>query len=180
MVAAVRRRPALGLDASPLVDALIGGWQLAGINTVYAGEPVTFTYTPGATVVVSGIAQDFRGANNYRPNVTCDPLAPGGERTITNWFNRACVSCRPIRASRSATPSATPCAARCSGSSISSASKRFALGGPAQFEFRLEAFNLLNRTNFRAPNGNRSAGAFGTITATYDPRQLQLGFKLLW
>ena len=48
------------------------------------------------------------------------------------------------------------------------------------FEFRLEAFNLLNRTNFRSPNGNRSAAAFGTITSTYDPRQLQLGFKLLW
>ena len=46
---------------------------------------------PGATFVVSGIAQDFRGANNYRPNVTCDPLASGAERTITNWFNRACV-----------------------------------------------------------------------------------------
>ena len=60
------------------------------------------------------------------------------------------------------------------------ASKKFALGGPARFEFRLEAFNLLNRTNFRAPNGNRSAAAFGTITSTYDPRQLQLGFKLLW
>ena len=26
------------------------------------------------------------------------------------------------------------------------------------FEFRAEFFNLLNRTNFRAPNGNRSAG----------------------
>ena len=52
--------------------------------------------------------------------------------------------------------------------------------GTSQFEFRLEAFNLLNRTNFRAPNGNRSAAGFGTITATYDPRQLQLGFKLLW
>jgi hypothetical protein len=58
--------------------------------------------------------------------------------------------------------------------------KTFALGGPAKFEFRLEAFNLLNRTNFRAPNGNRSAGAFGTITSTLDPRQLQLGFKFLW
>ena len=80
-----------GSGASPLIDALIGGWQLAGINTVYAGEPVTFTYNPGATAVVSGIAQDFRGANNYRPNVTCDPMAAGAERTINNWFNRACV-----------------------------------------------------------------------------------------
>ena len=170
-----------GSGASPLMDAFIGGWQLAGINSVYAGEPVTFTYTPGATFVVSGIAQDFRGANNYRPNVTCDPMASGAERTITNWFNRACVVAPTdpepaVRQRRRA----TPCAARSSGSSISAASKRFELGGPAQFEFRLEAFNLLNRTNFRAPNGNRSAAAFGTITSTYDPRQLQLGFKLLW
>jgi hypothetical protein len=60
------------------------------------------------------------------------------------------------------------------------ASKTFEVAGPVKFEFRLEAFNLFNHTNFRAPNGNRSAGAFGTITSTYDPRQLQLGFKLLW
>ena len=45
------------------------------------------------------------------------------------------------------------------------------------FEFRLEAFNLFNRTNFRAPNGNRSAAAYGTIRATYDPRIIQFGFK---
>ena len=38
---------------------------------------MTFTYTPVAALSVSGIQQDFRGANNYRPNVTCDPL---GER----------------------------------------------------------------------------------------------------
>ena len=47
-------------------------------------------------------------------------------------------------------------------------------------EFRLEAFNLLNRSNFRAPNGNVSSAAFGTITSTYDPRQLQLGVKVNW
>jgi hypothetical protein len=67
-------------NASPLTNALIGGWEIAGINSVYAGEPVTFTYTPGATVIVSGIAQDFRGANNYRPNVTCDPMASASDR----------------------------------------------------------------------------------------------------
>ncbi len=45
-------------------------------------------------------------------------------------------------------------------------------------ELRFEAFNLFNRTNFMAPNANRSATAFGTITRTYDPRQLQLGVKV--
>ena len=69
--------------ASPVVNAIAGGWELAGINSIYAGEPITFQYNAGPTFVVSGIAQDFRGANNYRPNVTCDPMAPEGERTIS-------------------------------------------------------------------------------------------------
>ena len=46
------------------------------------------------------------------------------------------------------------------------------------FEFRGEFFNLLNRVNYRAPNGNRSSAAFGTITSTYDPRIIQLGMKV--
>jgi hypothetical protein len=34
--------------------------------------------------------------------------------------------------------------------------------------------------NFLAPASNRSASTFGTITNTYDPRQVQLGVKVLW
>jgi hypothetical protein len=165
---------------SPVVDALIGGWQLAGVNRVNAGEPVTLTYTAGATFVVSGIAQDFRGANNYRANVSCDPYAQGSAQTFNNWFNRDCVSA-PIDPSQ---PFGNAGRNTVRGPNFwqldTALSKKFPLGGPAILEFRLEAFNLLNRTNFRAPNGNRSAGAFGSITSTMDPRQLQLGFKFLW
>jgi hypothetical protein len=167
-------------DASPVIDALIGGWQLAGINTVFAGEPVTFTYSPAAAFVVSGIQQDFRGANNYRPNVTCDPLASGSNRTITNWFNRDCV----VIPADPSQPFGNAERNSVRGPKFwqfdLTASKRLPVGGPAALEFRLEAFNLLNHTNLRAPNGNRSQGGFGTITQTYDPRQLQLGLKLLW
>lgn len=167
-------------DASPLVQALIGDWQLAGINSIFAGEPVTFTYSPAASFVVSGIQQDFRGANNYRPNVTCDPLASGSERTINNYFNKACVVI-PTDPSQPFGNAArnTERGPRFWQFDLA-ASKRLPVGGPAQLEVRLEAFNLLNHTNFRAPNANRSSGGFGTITATYDPRQLQLGLKLLW
>lgn len=61
-----------------------------------------------------------------------------------------------------------------------SLSKQVALAGQARLQFRLEAFNLFNRVNYTAPNGNRSLAAFGTITSTYDPRQMQLGVKVLW
>ena len=82
-----------GSSASGLLDGFIGGWQLAGINSMFAGEPVTFSYTPGAAFVVSGIQQDFRGANSYRANVSCsNPYAQGGTQTIANWFDKSCVS----------------------------------------------------------------------------------------
>ena len=58
--------------------------------------------------------------------------------------------------------------------------KSVPLGGTSRLELRVEAFNLFNRANFTAPSGNRSSGAFGTITSTYDPRQMQLGMKVLW
>jgi hypothetical protein len=166
--------------ASPVVDALIGGWQFAGVNRLNAGEPVTLTYTPLATFVVSGIAQDFRGANNYRPNVTCDPYAQGSAQTIQNWFDKSCVTAPADPSQPFGNAGRNTVRGPLFWQLDTALSKKFAIGGPAQFEFRLEAFNLLNRTNFRAPNGNRSSGAFGTITSTYDPRQLQLGFKFLW
>jgi hypothetical protein len=52
------------------------------------------------------------------------------------------------------------------------------LGRATWGQLRAEAFNLFNRSNFRAPVGNRSANNFGTITSTFDPRQVQLGVRL--
>ena len=170
----------VGENSSPLMRALVGGWTISGINSVSAGEPVTLTYAPGATAVVSGIAQDFRGANNYRANVSCDPLTPEDDRTIGNYLSRTCVTLPTDISQPFGNAGRNSVRGPLFWGFDFAAAKRFALVGTAQFEFRVEAFNLLNRTNFRAPNGVRSAAAFGTITQTYDPRQIQLGFKLLW
>ena len=56
-----------------IVDAALGGWQLSVINTMQSGTPFNITYTPAAANQVSPtIANAFRGANLYRPN-----LVPG-------------------------------------------------------------------------------------------------------
>lgn len=62
------------------------------------------------------------------------------------------------------------------------AAKDFPLpvGTQTRIQVRFEAFNVLNRVNFRAPNANRSSGNFGTITQTFDARQMQLGVKLVF
>ena len=164
---------------SPFGGPVLGGWQIAGINTIYAGEPVTFQYTPGVAFQVSGIAQDFRGANNYRPNVNGDPYAPDSERTINNWFNRNNITVPTDPSQPFGNAARNSVRGPLFWQVDLNIGRRIPMPWPSgSIELRAEFFNLLNRTNFRAPNGNRSAAAFGTITQTYDPRQVQLGMKV--
>ncbi len=165
--------------ANKVVEALLGGWQIAGINTILPGEMVTLTYTPSPAQQVSGIQQDFRGANNYRPNVSGDPLVPEGERTPSNWLSRTTV----IVPTDPSQPFGNAPRNNVRGPLLWQVdlvtSKRFPMPWQnGSFELRGEFFNLLNRTNFRAPNGNRSNAAYGTITTTYDPRIIQFGLKV--
>jgi hypothetical protein len=168
------RRFASGL--SGVGQALLGGWRIAAINNMWSGEPITFTYTPTPAQSVSGITQDFRGAQNYRPNVTGDPY---GDRTPTNYFNRSAVAIptdpsQPFGNAKRNSVRSDPFYQL-----DMALSKTFDLGWrESRLEFRAEVFNLLNKTNFRAASGNRSSAAFGTITQTYDPRQIQFGVKL--
>lgn len=59
-----------------------------------------------------------------------------------------------------------------------SISKRFMIVGTQYLMFRAEAFNVLNRPNFGAPQANIQSTLFGTITSTVgDPRVVQLVAK---
>jgi hypothetical protein len=164
--------------AGALTDALLGGWTLGGINTMTSGEPVTLVYVPLTEFQVSGIQQDFRGANNYRPNVVGDPY--GDTDSVTAYLNRDTVVIPTDPSQPFGNAPRNSVRAPWFWQMDLVASKEFGLpiGDRTRVQVRFEAFNVLNRANFRGPNGNRSAGAFGTITSTYDARQLQLGVKL--
>jgi hypothetical protein len=61
--------------------------------------------------------------------------------------------------------------------------RRFAVTEKLNLELIAEGFNLFNRANFSVPNNNFGAGAtppatFGQPTAAFDPRQIQVGFRL--
>jgi len=169
-----------GNDWSMPLDLLLGGWQLSGVNTMTPGEAVTFVYSPGSSFQVSSITNDFSGANNYRPNVTCDPYADAASKANLVWFNAACVSV-PTNPSQ---PFGDAKRNSVRGPNFrqfdAALIKQVTLPRHSRLELRLEAFNLFNRVNYGPPNGNRSSAAFGTITSTYEARQLQLGAKFVW
>jgi hypothetical protein len=58
--------------------------------------------------------------------------------------------------------------------------KDFRVTEGSRVEFRAEAFNAFNRTNFNAPNSNRSANGFGTITSTQPAREIQLALRFVF
>ena len=167
-------------DAGALRQALLGGWTLSGINTMASGEVATLQYNPAASFVVSGIQQDFRGANNYRPHQSGSPY--GDRNSVTSYLSRDTVTLPTDPSQPFGNAPRNSVRGPWFWQLDAVASKDFALpvGQDTRLQFRVEAFNVLNRTNFRAPNANRSLGNYGTITSTYDARQLQLGVKVMF
>lgn len=160
-----------GSETNAVVDALLGGWRVTAINTMTSGVPVNLTYSPASAFSVSG-------APTYRPNITGDIYAPASDRGPAQYFNPANV----VIPTDSSQPfgNAPRNAARGPATYVLDMGLHKAVEmGRSRIEFRVEIFNVLNRANFGAPNGNRSSSAFGTITSlATTPRQVQLGLKL--
>jgi hypothetical protein len=161
-----------GKDIPRFLDAVFGGFRLTVINRITSGRPVNLSYSPGSEFQVSS-------AITYRPNLIGDPLTPSDSRTPSNYFNRAAVS---IPTDRSQPFGDAPRnAVRGPGfwQADVGLHKQFQLFNEnTRLEFRAEAFNLFNRTNFGAPNGNISSADFGRITGTLPARELQFALKL--
>jgi hypothetical protein len=59
-------------------------------------------------------------------------------------------------------------------------SKRIPIHESMAIEIRGEFFNIFNRTQFNAPNGNFSTSTFGVVTSARDPRIGQVSAKFYW
>jgi hypothetical protein len=154
----------------PVLDGIVGGWRVVGINTMTSGVPINLSYSPSTTFSVSG-------SPTYRPNLVGDPQTSDG--TITNYLNPDAVVIPTDRTQ--------PFGDAPRNAARSDPFFQFDLGLHKNFglwreqtrlEIRVEAFNLFNRTNFGPANGNRSSSAFGTINSAFPARQIQLGAKV--
>jgi pimeloyl-CoA synthetase len=170
------RNRAFGTDISPWLDGVLGGWTVTGINTMLSGQAINLRYQPSG---VTANLPSFLGGVALRPNILGPVAAPSSQRSIDNYFNKDLITI----------PTADQPFGN-AGRNIgrSNAFYQFDFGLQKNFrlpisevsklEFRMEAFNLFNKTNFGAANPDRSSAAFGTIRSTFPARQIQLAVKV--
>jgi hypothetical protein len=180
-----------------LVNAVVGGWQLSGINTAQAGTPFNLTYTPNSANALSPqIAATYRGANEYRPNrVPGVPLTENVKLSsgYIQYVNFAALSLPSTKSASGALLSPFGNASRNPGRTPAYYTTDFALNKNfdtplegLKVQFRTEMYNAFNHTNLYLPasglggtlGGPPSSG--GSITSTFEPRIIQFGLKILY
>ena len=155
--------------------AVLGDWQVAGIVTLESGRPFTVALLPEIDNSNTGRAVLGFGAND-RPDVTGDPAR--GDPGPDGWFNTGAFSF-PAFGSFGDSGRNTLDGPGYANVNLALL-KRVGLGGQADLQLRVEAFNLFNRTNFDLPDAFLGSPTFGRILSAQPARRLQLGVKLLF
>lgn len=182
-----------GSNAPAWQQQVLGGWQLTGINTVASGVPIDLTYTANTNQVVSTTSSAYA----LRPNLVSTPQAVYGSSytksasTLGGFLNAAAVS-GPTGAQLFGNAGRNNLRGPAFGQFDLAAHKKFTLLTDRQtLEFRVEAFNVLNATNYITPgqnigtvnaagvlSPNASFGTFSGSTSVFPSRQVQLALRL--
>ena len=166
-------------NMNPVVDALVGGWELTSINTAHTGTPLDVTYGATGANIVSSLSNDYRGQPFLRPNVTGSAASQSRSAMLNTYFAGYTFT----------TPPASSPYGNVGRNSFRapnfdqwdfSVDKNFRIREQARLQFRAEFFNVLNHTNFGIPNTQTTSAAFGTIRSTYPSRQGQFALKLIF
>jgi hypothetical protein len=156
---------------------ILGGWSTYGILTLQKGQWIT--------PVMSSDRVDAGSAASQRPNFLRNPNLPSDQRTRQRWFDTDAFAVPAAFTYGNAGRSTIE------GPGLAnldlSVMRSFRLSETARFEFRFEAFNITNNTNFRIPTNSCQAvtpgasctfGTFGVIGSAFDNRSLQFGAKI--
>ena len=167
------RGRAMASGVSPLVNAIVGGWQFNGITTVQSGTPLSMTANNTAGIF---------GARTQPNNNGGDPRLSGA---VVQRLDRAfgtSVYSQPAAFTFGNEPIFSP-VLRTDGVRNFDLSffKNFIVRTGVTAQVRIEALNAFNRVQFAGPNTSVTSTSFGVISGQANaPRQLQFGLKLLW
>jgi hypothetical protein len=164
---------------NPVLDAVLGGWDLSSINTASTGLPVNVYYAPSSANDVTGLSAEYRGEAFERPNVAGSAASQSTAQSLLTYFAGYTFTTPPASAPFG---SLGRNAFRAPGLEQwdLSVNKNFHITEGIKLQFRSEFFNVLNHTNFGPPSNISTSTSFGTITTTLPARQIQFALKLLF
>ena len=155
---------------------ILGGWSVFGILTLQKGQ----WFTPADTDRL-----DVGSSAGQRPFVIGVPNLPSGQRSPQRWFNTGAYCCKseaelianglPLHTYGNAGRGTLEGPGL--GNLDISVMRSFKTSEESRLEFRFEAFNLTNHTNFQVPTNSFASGSFGVVGRAAEARDLQFGFK---
>jgi len=154
-------------SAKAIEQAFLGGWQVSGILSLQSGNPLTVALATDRANI---------GTSTQRPDQIADPNLHG-KGTPSQWFNTAAFALPAAGTFGNAGRNTIQ------GPPIKNMDlafmKKFVINEHQYFQFRAEAFNLTNHTNFDNPNTTFGGQTFGRILSANigHNRQIQLGGK---
>jgi hypothetical protein len=156
--------------SSKVVDAVIGGWQVAGISSFKDGFPLAITNA-------TNNSNSFGG--NQRPNVIGDPSL--SNPNIYQWFNVSAFA-QPAPFTFGNAPRTLPyLRAQGTINTDLTLQKYWGLWNEAsRLQLRAEFYNLFNRPQFFAPGTTFGTSTFGVVPGALAARSIQFGMKLYW
>jgi hypothetical protein len=158
-----------GHGSNKFLNYVTGGWQVSGIFAAQTGRPLTAVESGN----ISGTLQ-----NADRPNVVAGCNPNDGPKTVAQWFN---VSCFALPATNTFGNAGRNIITGPGLVNLDfSLARNFAIRETMRLQFRAEAFNLPNHPNFNYPSSTQNSPSFGHIASANDPRQIQLGLKLVF
>ena len=159
-----------GANLNPVVDAVVGGWQLSGLMRFQNGIPDPMS-APGYSL-------------NYAynpPNITKGSDVSVDNPTVYRWFNTSAFSAPAPYTIGSAPRRITQLRQDGVHSADIALMKNFSVREFMKIQFRAEAFNIANTPQFAAPNTSFGSSTFGQVTSQANqPRQVQFGLKLIF
>jgi carboxypeptidase family protein len=165
------------------LNKVVGGWGIDGVTTFQRGFPLVFSNGQANDATLFG--------SGSRPNVVagCDDSNSGGNLSrLTEWFNTTCFSA-PANFTFGNEARVDPRLRSDGVANFDFAVFKKVLFDPYErfgLEFRMEVFNLFNRTQFAPPNTiccTSNNADFGVVTATApgtNPRLVQFALKFLF
>jgi hypothetical protein len=168
----------IGGNWNRLLDAIAGGWQLAGIVGGRTGLPVNVSLNGTSTNPATKQSYRFfsRNGGGLRPDRIGDPntgIDPKSDRL--HFLNAGAFSVQPVNTPGNASRNVA-FGPKAFTTSLSLA-KHFRPTERTQLDLRLEAFNAFNNVNFGNPAATFPNSDFGTISSAGDPRVIQTAIR---